>query len=86
MALNIKSDEAHRLAKALAQATGTTLTDAVTTALRHRVLAEAERSGEDETLLLAEVRGIQRLVAALPDRDTRTADEILGYDDSGLPG
>ena len=86
MALNIKSDEAHRLAKTLADATGTTLTDAVTNALRSSVRSEAERTVEDERLLLAEVAEIQRLVAALPDRDTRTADEILGYDAFGLPG
>lgn len=86
MALNIKSEEAHRLAKALAQATGTTLTDAVTSALRHRVQAEAGHGVEDETLLLTEVREVQRLVAALPDRDPRPAEEILGYDAFGLLG
>jgi antitoxin VapB len=86
MALNIKSDEAHRLAKALAQTTGTTLTEAVTSALRHRVRAEAARGAEDEALLLAEVGEVQRLVAALPDRDTRPPEEILGYDAFGLPG
>lgn len=86
MALNIKSAEAHRLAKALAEATGTTLTDAVTSALRDRVRAETEHEVEDESLLLAEVAEIQKLVAALLDRDTRPADEILGYDSFGLPG
>ncbi|MEX2527870.1 MAG: type II toxin-antitoxin system VapB family antitoxin [Gemmatimonadota bacterium] len=85
MALNIKSDAAHRLAKELAQTTGTTVTDAVTTALRDRVQAEAKRDVADETLLLAEVREVQRLVAALPDRDARPAEEILGYDSFGLP-
>lgn len=86
MALNIKSDEAHRLAKSLAEATGQTLTDAVTSALRERVRVETQGGGEDEALLLAEVREVQRLVAALPDRDTRTPEEILGYDPLGLPG
>lgn len=85
MALNIKSDEAHRLAKRLADATGTTLTEAVTSALRSRVHAETRESADEAELLLAEVGEIQRLVAALPDRDTRTADEILGYDAHGLP-
>lgn len=85
MALNIKSDEAHRLAKELAQATGTTLTDAVTEALRHRVQSAVDRGAEDEALLLAEIEEIQELVAGLPDRDTRTPEEILGYDALGLP-
>lgn len=85
MALNIKNQEAHRLAKALADATGKTLTDAVTDALRQQVRAEVGHEIEDETLLLAEVTGVQRLVAALPDRDTRAPEEILGYDAHGLP-
>ena len=85
MALNIKNQEAHRLAKALADATGKTLTDAVTDALRQQVRAEVGHESEDETLLLAEVAGVQRLVAALPDRDTRAPEEILGYDAHGLP-
>ena len=43
MSLNIKSPEAHALATRLAQKTGETLTDAVTTALRER-LERLERS------------------------------------------
>ena len=86
MALNIKSDEAHRLARELADATGTTLTEAVTQALRSRIQTEARERSDEEAMLLAEVEEIQRLVAALPDRDMRAADEILGYDAHGLPG
>jgi antitoxin VapB len=84
MALNIKNEEAHRMASLLAEAKGTTLTDAVTAALRES-LARTSRGSDFETLL-AEVSEIQRFVADLPDRDTRPADEILGYDDQGLPG
>lgn len=75
MALNIKNEEAHRLARVLADATGKTLTEVVTDALRYQVRTEVGREVRDETLLLAEVKEIQRLVAALPDRDTRTHDE-----------
>ena len=84
MALNIKSDEAHRLAKQLADATGTSLTEAVTSALQQTLQAETQAS--DAELLLAEVLEIQRFVADLPDRDARTPDEILRYDAAGLPG
>lgn len=83
MALNIKSDEAHDLARALAEATDSSMTDVVTAALR-RSLHEVRRTTE-ESLLLAEVEAIQRFVADLPTRDTRSADEILGYDATGLP-
>jgi hypothetical protein len=34
--------------------------------------------------LIAEVAALQQFVADLPDRDRRSADEILGYDESGL--
>jgi len=40
MALSIKTDEADRLARALAQLTGETMTRAVTTALRERLTRE----------------------------------------------
>jgi prevent-host-death family protein len=50
--------------------------------------AEAEdqsgTSADDGALLLAEVTSIQQFVADLPDRETRSPDEILGYDDTGL--
>jgi antitoxin VapB len=83
MALNIKNDEAHRLARELAEARGESLTEVVTDALRQSLKA-ASRPNEPD-LLLREIAEIQRFVAALPDRDRRTADEILGYDDRGLP-
>ena len=84
MALNIKNPEAHRLARRLAQETGESLTEAVTVALRER-LASLHRH-EQPVGLEAAVVEIQDFVAALPDRDCRSPDEILGYDEHGLPG
>ena len=83
MALNIKNPEAHRLAQELAERTGASLTDVVTEALRQRLTTVARLEAGD--LLDAEVAEIQTFVASLPDRDARTADEILGYDSFGLP-
>lgn len=83
MALNIKNDEAHDLAKRLAETRGTSLTEAVTEALR-RMVGEEERATEPNVLIGA-IEGIQRFVADLPDRDCREPDDILGYDDRGLP-
>jgi antitoxin VapB len=83
MALNIKSDVAHELSRKLADATGQSLTEAVTSALRQS-LAAAKKASEPN-LLLAEVTAIQRFVADLPDRDARSADQILGYDAFGIP-
>ena len=83
MALSIKHDEADRLARALARATGETLTDAVVAALRERL--DRVRRPSRARQRLARLRAIQRRVAALPTRDRRSADEILGYDEHGLP-
>ena len=83
MALSIKHDEADRLARALAKATGETLTDAVVTALRERLQRVQQPARVRQRL--AAVRAIQRRVERLPTRDHRSADEILGYGDDGLP-
>jgi antitoxin VapB len=80
MALNLKSEEADRLARELAGVTGETLTEAIVVALRERL--ERQRPEGRRALRL------QRLVAeigAFPVIDDRTADEILRYDDRGLP-
>jgi antitoxin VapB len=83
MAFNIKDTETDELARELAAATGETLTDAVKTALREQLMRirarRPQRSRRDE---LAE---IARRCAALPVLDRRPADEILGYDENGLP-
>lgn len=83
--LNIKNDEAHRLARELAAQRGSSLTEAVTTALSESLRA-ARDPAAGYAALLAEVRQVQELVAALPDLDVRDADEIIGYDERGLPG
>jgi len=84
MALNIKNPEARHLAHELAELTGESLTDVVTTALRDRlslVRQQRERAG-----LMSDIRQIQAFVASLPDHDLRTPEEIIGYDELGLPG
>jgi len=84
MALSIKDPEADRLARELAARTGETLTEAVVVALRERLAREAGRTRAIP--LREELAAIRRRCADLPVLDTRTADEILGYDDQGLPG
>lgn len=83
MPLNIRNPETDRLARALAQLTGETKTEAVTRALRDRLeRLRKERGGRS---LADELDEIARRCAALPVRDGRTADEILAYGDDGLP-
>lgn len=83
MALSIKSDEGDRLARQLAAETGESLTEAVVVALRERLHRERTRRGPR---MAARLRRLQSDVAMLPVLDSRAADEIIGYDDDGLPG
>lgn len=82
MHLNIKNDEAHRLATELARLTGENLTAAVTSALRERLARERRRRNADD--VAARLMKIGSRYASLPDSE-RSPDEILGYDENGLP-
>lgn len=83
MALSIKNDEVEMLARKIANENGLTLTETVRAALKQyerrlRPLRDIER-------MKREVRQIQEEVAALPVIDDRSPDELLGYDENGLP-
>jgi len=81
--LNIRNPETERLAAELARRTGETKTEAVTKALRDRLdRVKRERSGRR---LADELQAIVDEFAALPVLDDRSADEIIGYDENGLP-
>ena len=83
MALNIRNSETERLADALARLTGETKTQAVTQALRDRLeRLRRERSGRR---LADELDAVALQCAALPELDTRDTNEIIGYDEHGLP-
>jgi antitoxin VapB len=83
MALNIRNSETERLAETLAQLTGETKTEAVTQALRDR-LARLRRE-RIRRRLADELDEIATHCARLPVLDSRRPDEILGYDENGLP-
>lgn len=83
VALNIKSDEADRLARALSDVTGESITTAVTVALRERLERAQARPSPARDLELDEI--FER-AARIPPRDGRSDDEILGYDDIGAFG
>lgn len=82
MAISIKDDETDRLARELAAATGESLTDAIRTALRERL--ERER-GRVYPGIAAKVRRVQERVARLPTLDPRLADDLVQYDEHGVP-
>lgn len=90
MSLNIKHPEAHRLAKELAAATGTSMTEVVTDALRERWLREqhtaARRTPDERARLIERALTIGRDCAARLARAhvPGNPDELL-FDDRGLP-
>ncbi len=84
MPISIKAPEADRLARQLAAVTGETITDAVIVAMRER-LAREENRRQNKDALLEEIRAISHHCASLPLLDTRTNDEIMGWDENGLP-
>lgn len=84
MALNIKNEEADRLARDLAELTGESLTDAVIASLRERL--ERESGRVQHYGVREDVARIQQRIANLPRLDDRTDDAIIGYDEAGLPG
>jgi antitoxin VapB len=83
MGISIKNARTEQLARELARETGESLTTAICRALEERLeRVEGRRSAQDKLKL---ARASLRRVDALPVLDARTPDEILGYDEHGLP-
>jgi antitoxin VapB len=90
MALNIKSRETERVVRELAKRTGLSITEAVHEAATAKLRAmEANREARLAELTpaqrekLRKLQAISRRAARLPVLDTRSDDEILGYNDKG---
>ena len=83
MPLNIKDRATEQSVRELAALTGESVTTAVRRAAEDRLL-RVRRARADGSLA-AELLEIGRRCAALPDLDQRPPDEILGYDEHGLP-
>ena len=81
--LNIKDAEAHALASELAKLTGKSMTQAVKEALEERLLRE-RAAHSDHARLVARVLALGKRAASRPVLDSRSPDEILGYDEEGL--
>jgi antitoxin VapB len=84
MALNIKNEETEKLARELARRRGQGITDVLTDVLRREVERERRRLRPDE--IEARMRRIDEIVKrynSLPLLDTRSDDEIIGYNEQG---
>jgi len=84
MAISLKDAETDRLAREVAALTGETLTEAVRKALAERLERERRRRSAQKGLA-ERLNEIARHCAALPDLDTHGADEIISYDEFGVP-
>ena len=83
MALSIRNSRADKLARQVAAESGESLTEAIIHALEERL--QRLQGRRTPTEVADEIMMISRRCRALPDIDPRTTDEILGYDERGLP-
>ncbi len=77
--LYIKNPVAHRLAQEVSKRMGVTLTEAVIHALEDQIRAQKKPIDQKK------IDAICAKLASLPVLDSRTPDEILGYDSFGVP-
>ena len=79
--LNLKDPETRALAEEVARNHHTSLNSAVKEALREKLERDAEAAEERYAKMMAIVAEMR----AFPIKDHRAADEIIGYDENGLP-
>lgn len=83
MALSIKDPETERLARDLAKRTGESITAATRRAIEERLRRIEQRPRKE--ILLEDMAAIRRRWSAMAGQDKRSAEDILGYDEQGLP-
>lgn len=84
MSLNIKNPATVALADELARRLGISKTAAIHQALSER-LHRLGHGDVGQERLLREMRAISERVAQLPKLDSRSDNEIVGYDEFGIP-
>jgi antitoxin VapB len=84
MGVFIKKPDAEAKIRELAERTGESITDAVEHAVEEKLqrLGPLEKKGRIDRKKLAELLAY---FDSLPVDDPRSADEIIGYDEHGLP-
>jgi antitoxin VapB len=85
MALVIDNPETERLVDELARKTGYKPDEAIAELIREKLGAGSAEPPYDPPDIWERIKAIQDRVAAMPDVDTRSADEIIGYDEYGVP-
>ena len=82
MPLSIRNEKAEKLARKVASLSDETITEAIIHALEERLERITGRRQAPD--LMEDINTISRRCSNLPDLDTRTPDEILGYNDNGV--
>jgi antitoxin VapB len=83
MPLSIKNDATERLARQVADETGESITEAIQKSLEERW--QRLKARRRARVVSRQIEDILQRVDAMPTQDNRSPDEILGYDDHGLP-
>jgi len=85
MTLSIKDPKADKLAREVARNMNGTITQAVIEALEEKRERQERRKKHQRGNRLEAMMEIARHCASLPNYDTRSDDEIIGYDENGIP-
>ena len=85
MGLSIKNAEVERMARDAARRRGVSMTEALRQLLAEEEARVAAAREAEVAEKLRRLHEIQARIAALPDVSDMTDDEILGYDENGIP-
>ena len=83
MALSIRNPRAEQLVREVAAESGENLTQAIIHALEQRLERLRGRRTISDTA--QEIMKISKRCSSLPDQDQRTPEEILDYNQTGIP-
>ena len=85
MSLAIDDPDVDRLARELAEATGETTEEAITRSLQERLDRVQEAGRVERERRVKRILEHGRRFRALPVVDPRSVDQLLDYDEAGLP-
>jgi antitoxin VapB len=83
--LNIKNETTHQKAKELSKLTGESISHAVARAIDDALKRARKRQKRHIDKLERDLEEIIQTTISLPVKDNRPADEIIGYNDKGIP-
>jgi antitoxin VapB len=85
MGLSIKNDDVERMLRELAARRGVSLTEAMRQALVHEIERDDAARKAEVAARVARIMAFVEETKNLPVLDDRSDEEILGYDEHGLP-